>query len=34
LGAEIAKNIILMGVLNVTIYDKKDTTWEDLSTQV
>ena len=34
LGAEIAKNVILAGVKSVTLYDQKNVTYEDLSTQV
>lgn len=33
LGVETAKNIILMGVRSVTLYDNKVTTYEDLSAQ-
>jgi len=34
LGAEIAKNVILAGVKSVTLFDQKNVTYEDLSTQV
>ena len=34
LGAEIAKNIILAGVKSVTICDKKNVSYDDLSSQV
>jgi len=33
LGIEVAKNIILAGVKSVTIHDKHDTSFHDLSTQ-
>ena len=34
LGAEIAKNIILAGVKSVTIFDKQNVSYDDLSSQV
>jgi ubiquitin-activating enzyme E1 len=34
IGVEIAKNIILGGVKSVTIHDDKNTSIEDLSSQV
>ena len=34
LGVEIAKNVILGGVKSVTIHDTKNTSYEDLSSQV
>ena len=34
LGVEIAKNIILAGVKSVTIHDKKNVSFYDLSSQV
>ena len=34
LGVEVAKNIILMGVQNLVLHDKKNTTYHDLSSQV
>lgn len=33
LGVEAAKNVILMGVKNVALYDSKETQWKDLSSQ-
>jgi len=33
LGAEIAKNLVLMGAKNLTLYDPKPVTWMDLSSQ-
>jgi ubiquitin-activating enzyme E1 len=32
-GVEIAKNLILGGIRNVTLHDTKTTTWHDLSSQ-
>lgn len=34
LGVEIAKNTILAGVKSVTIHDRQNVSWKDLSTQV
>jgi ubiquitin-activating enzyme E1 len=34
LGVEVAKNIILMGVEHLVLYDDKVTTYHDLSSQV
>jgi ubiquitin-activating enzyme E1 len=34
LGAEIAKNIVLAGVKSVTIFDKQNVSYDDLSSQV
>lgn len=34
LGVEIAKNTILAGVKSVTLYDNKNVSFEDLSSQV
>lgn len=34
LGAEIAKNIILAGVKSVTVHDRKNASYSDLSSQV
>jgi ubiquitin-activating enzyme E1 len=33
LGVEVAKNVILAGVKSVALFDEKNTTWEDLSSQ-
>jgi ubiquitin-activating enzyme E1 len=33
LGVEVAKNVILAGVKSVALFDQKNTTWEDLSSQ-
>lgn len=34
IGAEVAKNVILMGVQSITIFDNKKATNHDLSSQV
>ena len=34
LGSEVVKNLILMGIQSITIYDPKKITFNDLSSQV